>query len=90
MNNLEKDGLGRLKQVERTNVFYKSPPCNATDEALAQYKINRDLSLQRFKERAPLNVVSKEHFNKLLKESPEKADLETTYLIVEEEKTGFF
>ena len=71
MNNLEKDGLGRLKQVE--------------DETLAQYKINRDLYLQRFTERAPLNVVSKEHFNKLLKESPEKADLETTYLIVEEE-----
>ena len=78
MNNLEKtcekDGLGRLKQVERTNVFYKCLPCNATDEALEQYKINRDLYLQRFKERAPLNVVSKEHFDKLLKESPERAD----------------
>ena len=54
------------------------------DEALTNYGVNSDCYRNKFKERATINQISKELFNKLLEKSPEKNDLETVYAITAE------
>ena len=55
------------------------------DEALTNYGVNSDCYKNKFKERAPINQISKELFNKLLEKSLDKNDLETVYAITAEE-----
>ena len=55
------------------------------DEALTNYGVNSDCYKNKFTERAPINQISKELFNKLVEKSPDKNDLETVYAITAEE-----
>ena len=65
--------------------FGKKLPCGVLDEALTSYRVNSDCYKNKFKERAPINKISKELFNNLLEKSPDKNDLETVYAITAEE-----
>ena len=83
MENLQKDGLGnKVLVVERTTVFNKIMPRSVEDEALAMYKVEHRLYEAQFKERAPHNQSSKELFNSLLDNFPDKIDLNEWYKIM--------
>ena len=85
MENLMKDGLGTVQSEDRTTVFYKKLPCAVLDEALTNYGVNSDCYKNKFTERALINQISKELFNKLVEKSLDKNDLETVYAITAEE-----
>ena len=84
MGNLQKDRLGKVQTVDRTTVFYKCLPTKVEDEALKGYKVTSEAYDKRFKERAPVNHISKELFNKLLDNAPDKEDLGIVYDFVPE------
>ena len=67
-----KDGLGTVLYEDRTTVFYKKRPCGVLDEPLTNYRVNSDCYKNTFKERAPINHISKELFKKLLENLPTK------------------
>ena len=84
MGNLEKDGLGLLRKQDRTTVFLKELPCNLQNNVLQAYGIELDSFTEKFQERAPVELLSMELFNKILRMSPRKADLSRVYFIEEE------
>ena len=86
MQNLEKDGLGKVRTVDTTTVFYKCLPCNIVETSLMNYRISREEYLAKFTERADRKLLSKDLFNKLLDRAPNKADLQTVYIITSEEE----
>ena len=86
MQNLEKDGLGKVKTVDTTTAFYKCLPCNIMETALMNYRVSREEYLARFTERADCKHLSKDLFNKLLDRAPDKRDLQTVYTITSEEE----
>ena len=75
MRNLEKDGLGKVKTVDTTTVFYKCLPCNIVETSLEHYKLSREDYRGKFTERADRKHLSKDLFNKLLDKAPNKHDL---------------
>lgn len=72
MENLEKDGFGKLLKFGLSQVFYKKLPSDVTDDKLRRYDITRESYLQAFNERADKGVISKEAFNRFLESSPKK------------------
>ena len=88
MQNLEKDGLGKVKTVDSTTVFYKCLPCNIVETSLMNYRVSSEEYQAQFTERADRKHLSKELFNKLLERAPNmyKRDLETVYAITSEEE----
>ena len=85
MQNLERDGLGKVIVVDRTTVFYKSLPCNVDEEVLGNYGVILGNYSNQFKERAAHTIVSRDLFNRMLNMSPDKVDLERVYAITSEE-----
>ena len=77
--NLEKDGLGKVKTVDTTTVFYKCLPCNIVEMSIENYKLSREDYRGKFTERADRKHLSKDLFNKLLDKAPNKHDLEIIY-----------
>ena len=82
MQNLERDGLGKVMVVDRTTVFYKSLPCNVDEEVLGNYGVILGNYSNQFKERAAHTIVSRDLFNRMLNMSPDKVDLERVYAII--------
>lgn len=85
MENLEKDGFGKLLKVGLSQVFYKKLPSDVTDDELRRYDITRESYLQAFNERADKGVISKEAFNRFLESSPKKRELKDLHDIEAEE-----
>ena len=75
MENLQTDGLGKLKTIGTTRAFYKTTPCDATDDALQTYSITRNTYLDKFNERVPVAQISKDLFNRLLEQAENKDNL---------------
>ena len=84
MGNLEKDGLGLLRKQDRTTVFLKELPCKLQDNMLQACGIEHDSYTEKFQERAPLELLSVELFNKILRMSPTKDEMSRIYFIDEE------
>jgi len=63
MQNLEKDGLGKVKTVEST-VFYKCLPCNIVETSLMTYRVSSKEYQAQFTERADCKHLSKELFKR--------------------------
>ena len=84
MGNLEKDGLGFLRKQDRTTVFLKDLPCNLQNNVLQAYGIKLDSFTKKFQERASVELLSMELFNKILRMSPRKAELSQVYFNDEE------
>ena len=59
-------------------------PCDVSDDVLNVDGVERDTFLNKFQERAPLELIAKELFNKILEVAPKKEILSTLYYIVEE------
>ena len=85
MENLEKDGFGKLLKVGLSQVFYKKLPSDMAEDELRRYDITRESYLQAFNERADKGVISKEAFNRFLESSPKKRELKDLHDIVAEE-----
>lgn len=84
MANLQTDGLGVVKKIDRTTVFLKQLPCHATEESLQAYGITQDVYGEVFLERASQELLSKDLFNRILQNSPQKQELQEIYFIIEE------
>ena len=50
MQNLEKDGLGTVKTVDTTTVFYKCLACNIVETCLMNCKVSRGEYQEQFTE----------------------------------------
>lgn len=76
MGNLEKDGLGLLRQQDRTTGFLKKLPCSLQDNVLQVYGIRNLTALPKnfSQQRAPMELLSTELFNEILKMSPRKGN----------------
>ena len=85
MQNLAKDGFGKVLAVERSTVLFKKVPSSLTDEVLAKYGLTKDQYREAFVERADRGVISREQFNKFLDLSPDKDELFTLRSITREE-----
>lgn len=59
MQNLEKDGLGKVKTVDSTTVFYKSLPCNIVETSLMNYRVSSEEYQAQFTERADHKQLQK-------------------------------
>ena len=75
MENLATDGLGEVKVVDRSTVFFKKLPADVSEETLAKYEVQREAYLYAFNERADKAIISKELFNKFLEQSAHKVRL---------------
>ena len=85
MENLATDGLGEVKVVDRSTVFFKKLPADVSEETLAKYEVQREAYLRAFNERADKAIISKELFNKLLEQSAHKVRLREEHDITPEE-----
>lgn len=85
MENLEKDGCGKVKKIGLSQVFFKKLPSSITDDELKLYEIDREKYRLAFNERAEKSVISKESFNRFLEQSPDKKDLKDVYGVVPED-----
>ena len=86
MENLEKDGFGKVITVERSNVLFKKLPSSLTDEELDKYDLSREQYRESFVQRADKALISREQFNKFIQASPDKDDLSTLHSITCEEE----
>jgi len=70
MSNLECDGLGKVKTVDRTTVFYKELPTDIKKEALNGYSVTKEHYSVQFVKGANVDLLSKDLFNKILRNAP--------------------
>ena len=85
MENLATDGLGEVKTIDRSTVFFKKLPADVTEEALGRYEVPRETYLRAFNERADKSIVTKDLFNKFLDQSAHKDRLRQEHDITPEE-----
>ena len=72
MGNLEKDGLGLLRKQDRTTLFLKELPCHVREDDPQAYGVEPDSFREKFHEKALLELLCRDLFNKILPMSPKK------------------
>lgn len=84
MQNLQADGLGVVKVVDRTTAFFKELPNSVTQAVVERYSSTKEIYNICFTQRAPASILSKDLYNKILSNAPKVQELKNTYYITEE------